>query len=133
MATLGYWLIGGWLGIVVGVAAGLVASGLHASFYLLAGGAINGYGHAGTTDRPVGGYATNMPIIAWFTVGEGWHRNHHGAENSPRFGWGRQVDLGWIVIRGLCRLHLAHLTTRGEAGLHRLQTLYATPRSLTTS
>jgi stearoyl-CoA desaturase (delta-9 desaturase) len=124
MAIVGHWMVGGSLGIVVGVAAGLVASGLHATYYLLAGGAINGFGHAGTTDRPVGGYATNMPVIALFTVGEGWHRNHHGAENSPRFGWGRQVDLGWIVVRALCCLRLARLTTRGEAGVQRLQSLY---------
>ena len=125
MAVLGHWIVGGWLGVVVGVAAGLLASGLHASYYLLAGGAINGFGHASTVARRVGGYAMNMPVIAWFTVGEGWHRNHHGAENSPRFGWGRQVDLGWIAIRGLCHLRLARLTTRGEAGLRRLQGLYA--------
>jgi stearoyl-CoA desaturase (delta-9 desaturase) len=133
MAILGHWVIGGWGGVIVGVAAGLLASGLHAFYYLLAGGAINGFGHAGTTDRPIGGYATNMPVIAWLTVGEGWHRNHHGAENSPRFGWGRQVDLGWIVIRGLCHLRLARLTTRGEAGLRRLETLCTGPRLLTTS
>lgn len=72
-----------------------------------------------------------MAVVAWFTVGEGWHRNHHGAENSPRFGWGRQVDLGWILIWGLCRLRLAGLT-RGEAGLRRLQTLYAGPLLVTT-
>src|SRR5438309_1523080 len=40
MAILGHWVVGGWIGVVVGVAAGLVASGLHASYYLLAGGAI---------------------------------------------------------------------------------------------
>ena len=133
MAILGHWVVGGWLGVVVGVAAGLIASGLHASYYLLAGGAINGFGHAGGTDRSVGGYAMNMPVIAWFTVGEGWHRNHHVAENSPRFGSVRQVDLGWIVICGLCRLRLACLTTRGEAGLRRLHEFYAGTRSATTA
>jgi stearoyl-CoA desaturase (delta-9 desaturase) len=125
MATVGHSVIGGWLGIAVGVAAGLGASGLHASYYLLAGGTINGFGHAGTTDQAVGGYASNMPVIAWLTVGEGWHRNHHGAENSPRFGRGRQVDLGWIAVRALCLVHLARLTSRGEAGLRRLQSLHA--------
>ena len=133
MAFLGHWIVGGWVGVLVGVAGGLLASGLHAAYYLLAGGAINGFGHAGTTDRSVGGFSMNMPVIAWFTVGEGWHRNHHYAENSPRFGWGRQVDLGWIAIWGLCRLRLARLTTRGEAGLRRLQDLYADPLTLTTT
>jgi stearoyl-CoA desaturase (delta-9 desaturase) len=127
MAIVGHWIIGGWIGIVVGVVCGLVASGLHASYYLLAGGAINGFGHAGTVDRPVSGYATNMPVIAWLTVGEGWHRNHHGAENSPRFGIGHQIDLGWIVICGLRGLGLARMTTRGEAGLRRLRAFCADP------
>ena len=125
MATVGYAIIGGWLGLVLGVAAGLAASGLHASYYVLAGGTINGFGHAGATKQPVGGYAINMPIVAWLTVGEGWHRNHHGAESSPRFSCGRQVDLGWIVIRGMCRVRLARLTAHGEAGLRRLQELHA--------
>jgi len=123
MALLGKWIIGGWVGISAGAACGLVASGLHASCYLLAGGAINGFGHAGTVDRPVGGFAMNMPVLAWLTVGEGWHRNHHGAENSPRFGQDRQFDLGWVLICTLRRLRLARLTTRGEAGLRRMQTL----------
>lgn len=123
MAFVGHWIVGGWVGVVVGVVAGLGASGLHAAYYLLAGGAINGFGHAGVSDRTLGGYAMNMPVIAWLTVGEGWHRNHHCAENSPRFGCGGQVDLGWIVICGLRCLRLARLSTRGEAGLHRLHAL----------
>jgi stearoyl-CoA desaturase (delta-9 desaturase) len=121
MAMLGYVVVGGALGIAVGVAAGLLASGLHAAYYLLAGGAINGFGHAGTTEQPLGGYAVNMHVIALFTVGEGWHRNHHTAENAPRFGRGRQLDLGWVAIWVLCRAHLARVTARGEAGLRRLK------------
>jgi stearoyl-CoA desaturase (delta-9 desaturase) len=121
MAIIGRWLLGGWLGITVGVAAGLVAAGLHAASYLLAGGAINGFGHASPLSRPDSGYATNMPVIAWLTVGEGWHRNHHAAENSPRLGWGAQVDLGWLAICGLRHFRLARITTRGAAGLLRLQ------------
>ena len=123
MSWLGHQLIGGWLGTVVGVAAGLSASALHASYYLLAGGAINGFGHGAATREPPGGFAVNMPVVALLTVGEGWHRNHHCAENSPRFGSGRQVDLGWIAICTLCRLRLARVTTRGRAGLRRLETL----------
>jgi stearoyl-CoA desaturase (delta-9 desaturase) len=124
MATLGRWLVGGWRGILVGVAAGLVASGIHAASYLVAGGAINGLGHANSVSRPDSGYAINMPVIAWLTVGEGWHRNHHVAENSPRLGCGRQLDLGWLAICGLRHLRLARVTTRGAVGIHRLQTLY---------
>jgi stearoyl-CoA desaturase (delta-9 desaturase) len=133
MAALGAWLVGGWPGIVVGIAAGLLASGGHAAYYLLAGGAINGFGHANTTHRADGGYAANMPVIAWLTVGEGWHRNHHLAQNSPRLGWGHQIDLGWLAICGLRQLGLARITARGEAGLSRLQTFYTTPTTQPTA
>jgi stearoyl-CoA desaturase (delta-9 desaturase) len=121
MAAVGYAILGGPFGIAVGAAAGLLAAGLHASYYLLAGGAINGFGHAGTVHRRRGGYAQNMPVVAMLTVGEGWHRNHHTAENSPRFGHRRQIDFGWLAIRGLCQVGLARVTTRGEAGLRRLE------------
>jgi stearoyl-CoA desaturase (delta-9 desaturase) len=125
MAMLGHWLLGGWVGVVIGVVAGLVASVLHGFLYVLAGGVINGFGHARSTSRPNGGYAANMPVIAWLTVGEGWHRNHHAAENSPRLGCGRQIDLGWIAIRGLQLLGLARVTTRGTIGIKRLQHLHS--------
>jgi stearoyl-CoA desaturase (delta-9 desaturase) len=129
MGSIGHWLIGGWRGTAVGIAVGLLASALHAALYLLAGGAINGFGHANATTRPNGGHATNMPVIAWLTVGEGWHRNHHAAENSPRLGYRHQLDLGWITIRGLQHVHLAHITTRGTIGINKLHALYNTTRN----
>jgi stearoyl-CoA desaturase (delta-9 desaturase) len=125
-ATLGHVLIGGWGGVAVGVAVGLGASALHAVAYVLGGGAINGFGHTHATCRPNGGHATNMPILAWLTAGEGWHRNHHAAENSPRLGYGHQLDLGWLAIRGLQHLRLAHITTRGTIGMNRFQHLLTT-------
>ncbi len=124
MAVLGHWIVGGWLGVGIGAAAGVLASGLHAGYYVLAGGAINGFGHSGTIDQPVGGYAVNRPILAWLTVGEGWHRNHHTAENSPRFGLARQIDLGWLLICGLQHLRLARITTRGRSGIERLRNVH---------
>ena len=125
MGLMGHALVGGWIGVSVGIAAGLVAAGLHFVSYLLAGGVINGYGHARAVRQPGSGHARNMPVIAWLTVGEGWHRNHHAAENSPRLGLGRQLDLGWVAISGLRLLRLAHLTARGTAGLDRLRSLNA--------
>jgi stearoyl-CoA desaturase (Delta-9 desaturase) len=126
MASLGDWLVGGWTGVLVGVAVGLTASALHATLYVLAGGAINGFGHANATSSPDGGHAKNMPILAWLTCGEGWHRNHHAAENSPRLGYGHQVDLGWIAICLLRHLRLAQITTRGNAGIGRLRNVQTT-------
>ena len=43
--------------------AGLFAAGFHMAYYLLAGGAINGFGHAGPVGRPDSGYAVNMRVI----------------------------------------------------------------------
>jgi stearoyl-CoA desaturase (delta-9 desaturase) len=111
---------------MVGATAGLLAAGFHAASYLLAGGAINGFGHSGPVRSHDVGHTRNIPVLAWLTVGEGWHRNHHAAENSPRIGYRRQLDLGWLAIRGLCAVRLARITTRGTAGLQRLQTLYGT-------
>jgi stearoyl-CoA desaturase (delta-9 desaturase) len=125
MALVGHALTDGWIGVAVGIGAGLLAAGLHATGYVLAGGVINGFGHANPARRRDGGYARNMKVVAWLTAGEGWHRNHHTAQTSPRLGLGRQLDLGWLAICMLCRVKLAHVTTRGAASIQRLQTLRA--------
>ena len=55
-----------------------------------------------TTDE-----SRNVGVIALFTFGEGWHNNHHAFPGSARHGLGRyQVDISWMVIRGLERLGL---------------------------
>jgi stearoyl-CoA desaturase (delta-9 desaturase) len=47
-----------------------------------------------------------LQMTAW---GENWHRNHHSATNSARFGWRWwQVDVGWYFIWTLEKLGLAH-------------------------
>jgi stearoyl-CoA desaturase (delta-9 desaturase) len=59
--------------------------------------------------------------VAWLTVlhlgqGENWHRNHHDLPAVAPLGrswW--QVDLGWILIRALERLGLAHHVRRPKA------------------
>ena len=57
MGLIGHTLVGGWIGLGVGIAAGLSAAGMHFASYLLAGGVINGYGHANSVRRPASGYA----------------------------------------------------------------------------
>jgi stearoyl-CoA desaturase (delta-9 desaturase) len=126
-AFLGHLFLGGLLGFVIGGLAGGVAFALHGASYLLAGGVINGYGHASAQPSRESGYAKNMPLAGYLIAGEGWHRNHHTAENSPRFGVGRQFDLGWAVLATLRKLRLADVTTRGAAGWERLQRTYRQP------
>lgn len=50
----------------------------------------------------------NNFFVALFTLGEGWHNNHHAFPSSARHGlhwW--QVDFSWYVIWIMARLHLA--------------------------
>jgi len=55
-----------------------------------------------TTDE-----SRNVGVVAVLTFGEGWHNNHHAFPGSARDGLGRyQVDVSWLVIRGLERLGL---------------------------
>lgn len=43
-----------------------------------------------------------------FFQGENWHRNHHAAPSSARFGWTRwQIDFGWYAIVLLEKMGLA--------------------------
>ena len=43
-------------------------------------------------------------LIAW---GEGWHKTHHAFQRSARHGFGWELDLTWLSIRGLAALGLA--------------------------
>jgi stearoyl-CoA desaturase (delta-9 desaturase) len=51
--------------------------------------------------------ARNNWLVALLVFGEGWHNNHHAFPASARHGLHRfQVDLSWLVIRGMERLKL---------------------------
>ena len=87
-------LIGGWSGLVWGVAVSTVLS-FHATF------AINSLSHL------VGGrrYATpddsrNNLLLALITLGEGWHNNHHHYQSSASQGfywW--EIDVTYYLIK----------------------------------
>jgi len=49
----------------------------------------------------------NNWLVALLVFGEGWHNNHHAFPASARHGLHRfQIDLSWLVIRGLEKLRL---------------------------
>jgi stearoyl-CoA desaturase (delta-9 desaturase) len=51
--------------------------------------------------------ARNNWIVAVLVFGEGWHNNHHAFPVSARHGLHRrQIDLSWLLIRGLAKLRL---------------------------
>jgi stearoyl-CoA desaturase (delta-9 desaturase) len=87
-------LIGGWSGLVWGVAISTVLS-YHATF------AINSLSHLIGRRR----YATaddsrNNLLLALITLGEGWHNNHHHYQSSANQGfywW--EIDVSYYLIR----------------------------------
>lgn len=95
--------------VVLGPWTGLLAAFIHANVYLAGNAAVNALGHH-FGKRPHPNNATNLQWLAFFTMGEGLHNNHHAAPSSPRLSHRRgQVDFGWWVIWVLKTSRLATL------------------------
>jgi len=108
-ATVGLGIGVGVLVVLLGWQLALVAALVHATYYLLAGGAINGIGHRWGR-RPFDNLATNNQWLAWLVVGEGLHNNHHAVATSSRLSFAKgEVDPGWWFISLLVRCRLATL------------------------
>ena len=87
----------GFLILVLGPVAGLLAAGIHTVVYLSISAAVNAVGH-------------NNQWLAWISGGEGLHNNHHAAPTSARFSLaGGQADPGWWLIRLLLRTNQAEV------------------------
>lgn len=95
--------------VVLGPWTGLLAAFIHANVYLAGNAAVNALGHH-FGKRPHPNNATNLQWLAFFTMGEGLHNNHHAAPSSPRLSHRRgQIDFGWWVIWVLKTSRLAKL------------------------
>jgi stearoyl-CoA desaturase (delta-9 desaturase) len=89
----------GFLIVVLGPLAGLLAAGIHTVVYLAVNSAVNAVGHT-YGERPYDNLATNNQWLAWISGGEGLHNNHHAAPTSARFALAPgQTDPGWWLIR----------------------------------
>ena len=107
-----------YVGLVIGIAflmvtmgpiTGFLAAFIHANAYLAGSAAVNAMGHH-FGKRPYDNRATNLQWLAFCTMGEGLHNNHHAAPSSPRLSHRRtEIDPGWWVIRILSRLRLVNL------------------------
>jgi len=95
--------------VALGPWTGLLAAFIHANVYLAGNAAVNALGHH-FGRRPYDNKATNLQWLAFFTMGEGLHNNHHAAPSSPRLShrW-FQIDPGWWIIKMLTILRLATL------------------------
>src|SRR5215813_10602336 len=94
-------LIGGWSGLVVGFfwSTCLV---YHATF------CINSLAHVRGNKRYVtGDDSRNNWLLAIFTMGEGWHNNHHAYQSSVRQGFRRwEIDPTFYILHALSWLRL---------------------------
>ena len=89
-------LIGGWPGLIVGFVWSTIGV-YHATF------AINSVAHVFGRKRYVtGDDSRNNWLLAVFTMGEGWHNNHHAYQSSVRqgFRWW-EFDPTYYVLRAL--------------------------------
>ena len=95
--------------IAFGPVIGLLAAFLHANIYLAVNAAVNALGHH-FGKRPYSNEATNLQWLAFLTMGEGLHNNHHAAPSSARLSHKRsQVDPGWWVIATMRKVRLLSL------------------------
>jgi stearoyl-CoA desaturase (Delta-9 desaturase) len=95
LAALCYW-IAGWPGLVVGFVWSTVLL-FHATF------CINSLAHVHGRKRYVtGDDSRNNWWLAFFTMGEGWHNNHHAYQSSVRqgFRWW-EIDLTFYALKVL--------------------------------
>jgi stearoyl-CoA desaturase (Delta-9 desaturase) len=89
-------LVGGWPGLVVGFFWSTVLV-YHATF------CINSLAHVRGSERYVtGDDSRNNWCLALFTMGEGWHNNHHACQSSVRqgFRWW-ELDLTYFFLKAL--------------------------------
>ncbi len=74
-----------------------------------AAGVVNGLGHWwGYRNFETADKATNLTPWGVWVGGEELHNNHHAFPSSAKFALRKfEVDIGWLVIRGLEKMHLA--------------------------
>jgi len=92
-------LIGGWSGLVVGFFWSTILV-YHSTF------CINSLAHLLGRKRYVtGDDSRNNWLLAFLTMGEGWHNNHHAYQSSARqgFKWW-EIDPTYYILKGLCAL-----------------------------
>lgn len=95
------YLIAGWSGVVIGMGASTLVF-WHATFM------VNSLAHVwGTKPYQTGDESRNNALIAFLTMGEGWHNNHHYDKSAARQGhhwW--QIDLSYYLLWLLARCHI---------------------------
>ena len=93
--------------LVLGWVAGPLTYLTQGLMYILLSGVVNGICHR-IGYKNFDNLATNLPPAGWLIAGEGWHNNHHGHPESPKFSVRAfEFDPSWPVIRILTLIGLA--------------------------
>lgn len=99
-------VLGGWSWVVWGIAVRVSVS---LTGHWLIGHFAHRGGEQGWCVDGVAVQGYNLPRFGLVTFGESFHGNHHAFPESARLGLEHgQIDLGWIFIRVLAVLGLAH-------------------------
>jgi stearoyl-CoA desaturase (delta-9 desaturase) len=102
-AALAAFLIGGWPGLVVGFFGSTVLL-WHSTFSVNSLAHMFGTRRFGTNDT-----SRNNALVAAFTLGEGWHNNHHHYPACARQGfYWYEYDPTYWGLRVLAALHVVH-------------------------
>lgn len=118
-----FFVLGGWSWVVWGIAVRVSVS---LTGHWLVGHFAHRGGDQGWCVDGVAVQGYNLPRFGLVTFGESFHGNHHAFPESARLGLERgQIDLGWVLIRILASLGLAHSVklpenTPRRKGLRRL-------------
>lgn len=94
---------------VFGVKAGLIISLLHTLFYVFfLNNLVNGWCHYRGYKNYKEAVAFNNRFIAFITMGEGLHNNHHHSPGSPKLSHrSNEFDPGWLILKIIVMLGLA--------------------------
>ena len=93
--------IAGWPGLFVGFFASTVCT-WHATFAINSLAHVWGWRRFATRDD-----SRNNGVLAFFTMGEGWHNNHHHYMRSARQGFAPgELDLTYLLLRALASVGL---------------------------
>ena len=94
-----------------GIVPGLIVSAAHTFFYLFViNNLVNGYCHWNGYKNFPAILAFNSHLVAWITMGEGFHNNHHAMPASSKLSYtAAEVDHGWTFINIMRHLKLATL------------------------
>lgn len=86
------------------IAAGIAAQQMPLILNVFSHMPICGYRNFETHDL-----SRNVPWLAFLTLGEGWHNNHHAYPSSARSGLApHEIDASWLVLKLLKSLGLVH-------------------------